>query len=387
MSKKLEIFSKGAGDMGIMTMILIFILAGVFSAVAGKGGAVEAIVNLGLDILPERWLVAGLFVIACFVSISVGTSVGTIAAIAPIAVAIAQKTNLDTGFILASVVGGSMFGDNLSMISDTTIAAARTQGVNLRDKFKTNFRIVLPAALVSIGLYIFFQDKIILPEGLEYNYSLLDLSPYLIVLTTALLGINVVLVLGLGIISALSIGFYKGVFDLNSLLQTIATGINNMSELSLICLLIGGSVALIRENGGIAFVLDFVQKRIKSRKGAEIGIGFLTGIVNLCTANNTISIIISGPIVKEISTQYDVPAKRAASLMDIFSCFVQGAIPYGAQILTAMSFGGAALVGGPYGIIKHLFYPYLMLVSVFIYILFLNKRTNQTSSLETSRVA
>ena len=374
METKLELFRKGAGDIGIITMILIFMLSGVFSAIASKGGAVDAIVNLGLDLLPPQCLVAGLFIIACFVSISVGTSVGTIAAVSPIAVVIAQKTNLDIGFVLASVVGGSMFGDNLSMISDTTIAAAKTQGVALKDKFRTNFKIVLPAAIVSIILYTLFQSDIHIDDSTSYTYSLLDISPYVIVLTTALLGINVIYVLGLGIISATILTLWKGLLDLNGILQSVATGMNSMAELSIICILIAGSVSLMKQNGGVEFVLDFAKKRIKNKKNAEIGIGFLTGFVNLCTANNTIAIIISGPIVKEISQQFQVPPKRAASLMDIFSCFIQGAIPYGAQILTAVSFGGASLTSGPYGIIQYLFYPYLMILSTFIYITFIDKK-------------
>ncbi len=367
--KSLEHFCKGAGNSNIILMCLIFILAGAFAKVASSMGAVESTVNLGLTVLPKGVLVAGVFVISGFIAISLGTSMGTIAAIVPIATAIAEKTTLSLPLIVGAVVGGAMFGDNLSIISDTTIAATRTQGCNMRDKFRMNFKVVLPAALISIVLYI------ILGSGAQissqaYDYSLIKVVPYLAILISALAGVNVIIVLSGGIGLAAIIGFMTGSMDVRSLFNSISTGISGMSELIIISLIIGGIVELIKVNGGIEFILNAVTSKIKTKMGAEIGIGVLVSIIDVATANNTIAIVTVGPIAKDISDKYDLDPKRVAGILDMFSCVFQGLIPYGAQLLTAASLAGIA----PFEIMKYLFYPYLMGVSVVIFITIFSKR-------------
>ena len=367
--KSLEHFCKGAGNSNIILMCLIFILAGAFAKVASSMGAVESTVNLGLTVLPKGILVAGVFVISGFIAISLGTSMGTIAAIVPIATAIAEKTTLSLPLIVGAVVGGAMFGDNLSIISDTTIAATRTQGCNMRDKFRMNFKVVLPAALISIVLYI------ILGSGAQissqaYDYSLIKVVPYLVILISALAGVNVIIVLSGGIGLAAIIGFMTGSMDLRSLFSSISTGISGMSELIIISLIIGGIVELIKVNGGIEFILNAVTSKIKTKMGAEIGIGVLVSIIDIATANNTIAIVTVGPIAKDISDKYDLDPKRVAGILDMFSCVFQGLIPYGAQLLTAASLAGLA----PFEIMKYLFYPYLMGVSAVIFITIFSKR-------------
>lgn len=367
--KSLEHFCKGAGNSNIILMCLIFILAGAFAKVASSMGAVESTVNLGLTVLPKGVLVAGVFVISGFIAISLGTSMGTIAAIVPIATAIAEKTTLSLPLIVGAVVGGAMFGDNLSIISDTTIAATRTQGCNMRDKFRMNFKVVLPAALISIVLYI------ILGSGAQissqaYDYSLIKVVPYLAILISALAGVNVIIVLSGGIGLAAIIGFMTGSMDLRSLFSSISTGISGMSELIIISLIIGGIVELIKVNGGIEFILNAVTSKIKTKMGAEIGIGILVSIIDVATANNTIAIVTVGPIAKDISDKYDLDPKRVAGILDMFSCVFQGLIPYGAQLLTAASLAGLA----PFEIMKYLFYPYLMGVSALIFITIFSKR-------------
>lgn len=367
--KSLEHFCKGAGNSNIILMCLIFILAGAFAKVASSMGAVESTVNLGLTVLPKGVLVAGVFVISGFIAISLGTSMGTIAAIVPIATAIAEKTTLSLPLIVGAVVGGAMFGDNLSIISDTTIAATRTQGCNMRDKFRMNFKVVLPAALISIVLYI------ILGSGAQissqaYDYSLIKVVPYLAILISALAGVNVIIVLSGGIGLAAIIGFMTGSMDVRSLFNSISTGISGMSELIIISLIIGGIVELIKVNGGIEFILNAVTSKIKTKMGAEIGIGVLVSIIDVATANNTIAIVTVGPIAKDISDKYDLDPKRVAGILDMFSCVFQGLIPYGAQLLTAASLAGLA----PFEIMKYLFYPYLMGVSVVIFITIFSKR-------------
>lgn len=367
--KSLEHFCKGAGNSNIILMCLIFILAGAFAKVASSMGAVESTVNLGLTVLPKGVLVAGVFVISGFIAISLGTSMGTIAAIVPIATAIAEKTTLSLPLIVGAVVGGAMFGDNLSIISDTTIAATRTQGCNMRDKFRMNFKVVFPAALISIVLYI------ILGSGAQissqaYDYSLIKVVPYLAILISALAGVNVIIVLSGGIGLAAIIGFMTGSMDLRSLFSSISTGISGMSELIIISLIIGGIVELIKVNGGIEFILNAVTSKIKTKMGAEIGIGILVSIIDVATANNTIAIVTVGPIAKDISDKYDLDPKRVAGILDMFSCVFQGLIPYGAQLLTAASLAGLA----PFEIMKYLFYPYLMGVSALIFITIFSKR-------------
>lgn len=371
LEKNIEIFCKGAGNSNIILMCLIFILAGAFAEVAKNMGAVESTVNLGLTILPKNILVAGIFIISSFIAISLGTSMGTIAAIVPIAMGISDKTNIALPLIVGAVVGGAMFGDNLSMISDTTIAATKTQGCEMRDKFRINFKVILPAAILVIVIYTFLGSGANTSVG-QYDYNFIKIIPYLGILIAALMGANVIAILSGGIVLAGTIGFFTGSLDLKTFFSSISTGIGGMSELILISIIIGGIVEIIKENGGIDYVLNLVTKRINGKKGAEFGIGLLVSLVDACTANNTIAIVTVGPLAKDISDEYNLDSKRVAGILDMFSCAVQGIIPYGAQLMSA-----AALTGlSSFEIMKFLFYPYLMGISVIIFIAFFQKKEN-----------
>ncbi|MFA8451303.1 MAG: Na+/H+ antiporter NhaC family protein [Bacteroidales bacterium] len=376
---KLQDFCEGAGNSSIILMCMIFILAGSFAQVCRDMGSIQATTNLGLSLLPENILVSGLFIITCFISLSIGTSVGTIAAISPIAITLSQTTGINPSLTLGAVIGGAMFGDNLSFISDTTIASTRTQNCKMRDKFKVNFLIVLPAAIITILLYAFdpISSNGHMPVNLDYN--LWKIIPYIVVLITALIGINVFIVLGSGLCIASIIGLIQGNFDFWQLVDSISKGIGSMSELVIICLLIGGTVNLIRKNGGIQFVLYNIQKRIKNKRGAEIGIATLVALVNLCTANNTIAIIIAGPIAKNIATDYHIKGSRSAGILDTFSCVIQSIIPYGAQVLAAVSVASSFEINiDPTKIISYLYYPFLMAISAILFILLKKNKTHQT---------
>ncbi|MCD7035169.1 Na+/H+ antiporter NhaC family protein [Metabacillus sp. GX 13764] len=354
---KVERFSKGAGHPDIMIMVLIYILAGAFSEVAKGMGAVDATVNLAMSIMPGNLLAVGLFVIAAFVSLSMGTSMGAIAAIGPIAAGISGQTEIPAALSIAAVIGGAMFGDNLSFISDTTIAAVRSQQTEMKDKFKTNFFIVLPAAIAAIFI-IYVMTMGITTNVDAGSYSWIKIIPYLAVLITALLGFNVVAVISGGIVFAGVIGLADGSYTLSTLLQKIPAGITNMFELVILSILIGGMVELIRHNGGIQWIMESMSKRIKSKRGAEFGIAGLVSTTNLAVANNTISIITTGPLARNISEQYKIDRKKSASILDIFSCAVQGLIPYGAQMLTASQMAKVS----PLAILPYTVYPMLIAV-------------------------
>ncbi|MBC6003459.1 Na+/H+ antiporter NhaC family protein [Paeniclostridium sp. NSJ-45] len=353
---KMNVFCKGAGDNNIILMVIIFLLAGAFSSVAKAMGGVDSTVNLSLSILPSNLLVAGLFIIGCFISISMGTSVGTIAALSPIALGIAQKTGIPVPLVIGAVVGGAMFGDNLSMISDTTIAAVRTQGCELKDKFKVNFLIVLPAAIATAILLTLVTLGYKSAGSQTYEYEIIKVLPYILVLTGALLGVNVFALLGGGILFAGIIGLFSKSFDLLGLIGAVSEGMAGMYELSLLVLVVGGVVALIKFNGGIDYILYFITSKIKSKKGAEFGIAALVSIIDLCTANNTIAIVTAGPLAKDIADKYDIEPRKTASILDIFSSCWQGVIPYGAQLLTAAGIAGIS----PVEILGYLYYPGLM---------------------------
>lgn len=354
--EKVEIFCKGAGNTNILLMIIIFILAGAFAQVAKDMGAVDSTVNLGLSLLPSSLLIPGIFVIGCFIALSIGTSMGTIVALVPIAVGIADKTGIATALAVGAVVSGAMFGDNLSIISDTTISATRTQGCEMKDKFKMNFKIVLPAAIITAVIFMLLtkNSAVVNLEVLEFN--LFKILPYIIVIVTALLGVNVIVVLLLGILSSGVVGFIFGSFDIIGLFNSISSGISGMSELIIISILIAGTIEIIKFNGGIDFILNKGLKNFKSKRGAEYGIAMLVSLVDICTANNTVAIVTVGPIAKDISNEFDLEPKRVAGILDMFSCVFQGIIPYGAQLISAA--GLAAL--SPFAIMKFLFYPYLM---------------------------
>lgn len=379
-NEKIHIVAKGVGDDNIITMCLIFLAAGGFSGAVTAAGGVESTVNLGLSVLPSSMAVAGLFVIGCFISVSMGTSMGTIAALAPIAVGISEKTGFGMAICIGAVVCGAMFGDNLSMISDTTIAAVKTQGCEMKDKFKENFIIVLPAAIITIILFLVLtrNGNYSLSEDLSYNVW--RVLPYLVVLVGALIGFNVFLVLIAGIVLSLIVGVATGSIALGDIFVVIAQGadgsggIMGMYDITVISMVVACIVSLVKEMGGIQFLLNVIQKRIKSKKGGELGIAVLALLVDMCTANNTVAIVMAGPIAKEISDEYQISSKRSASLLDMFTSVGQGLIPYGAQLLSAASLTQLT----PYAIIPYCFYPILMAVSGLAFILFIkNRKTNE----------
>lgn len=363
--KRIDLFCKGAANSNIMLMVWIFILAGAFAQTAKAVGAVDATVNLALSVLPDSLLLAGMFIAACFISLSMGTSVGTIVALTPVAVGIATQTDLNTPFMIAIVVGGAMFGDNLSFISDTTIVATRTQGCNMKDKFKVNSLIVIPVAILITIVYL-FQGSEITTTPTVTPIEWLKVIPYILVLITALAGVNVMIVLLLGILCSGIVGIITGSIQFWEWIAAMGTGISGMGELIIITLLAGGMLEMIRYNGGIAYIIQKLTTHVKSKKGAELSIAALVSFADLCTANNTIALIMSGPIAKDIASRFGVDPRKSASLLDTFSCFVQGIIPYGAQLL--MAAGLASIT--PLAIMQYLYYPYLMGVAALLAIFF-----------------
>ena len=369
--KKIEIIAKGVGDENIITMCLIFLCAGGFSGAVTAAGGVESTVNLGLSVLPSGIAVAGLFVIGCFISVSMGTSMGTIAALAPIAVGISEKTDYALPICIGAVMCGAMFGDNLSMISDTTIAAVKTQGCEMKDKFKENFLIVLPAAIVTIIIFIALTWGNSYTVTEELTYNIFRVVPYVVVLVGALIGLNVFVVLISGTVLSVIIGVATGSIAFNEVFSCIGNGVTGMYDITVISIVVACIVALVKENGGIQFVLDLIRRGIKGSRGAEIGIASLALLVDACTANNTVAIVMAGPIAKEISEEFDVSPKRSASLLDIFSSVGQGLIPYGAQLLSAATLTSLT----PFDIMPYLYYPVLMAVSALIFIIFRKRST------------
>ena len=348
-------FSVGASNKNIMLMIWIFILAGAFAQSAKEMGAIDATVNLTLHILPDNLLLAGIFIASCFISLSIGTSVGTIVALTPVATGLALKTGIDLPFMVAIVVGGSFFGDNLSFISDTTIASTKTQGCVMRDKFRVNSMIVVPAALIVLIIYIVQGLSITAPPQVQ-EIEWLKVIPYLVVLGTAIAGINVMIVLLLGIISTAIIGLATGSFGIFDWFGAMGNGITGMGELIIITLLAGGMLETIRYNGGIDCIIGKLTRHVNGKRGAELSIAALVSIANLCTANNTIAIITTGPIAKDIAGKFNLDRRKTASILDTFSCFIQGIIPYGAQLLMA---AGLAKIS-PISIVGNLYYPFTM---------------------------
>lgn len=361
LDERIATFSRGAGSHDLLLMVWIFVLAGAFAKSAQTMGAVSATVDLTMALLPGSMLLAGLFVASCIVSLCVGTSVGTIVALVPVAAEMSQRTGSGMALMVAAVVGGAFFGDNLSFISDTTVAATRTQDCTMRDKFYTNFRIVLPAALVCILIYLAIGLEGTGPDGglAHGGLKLWRVLPYAVVLFTAVAGMNVLLSLCLGLVLTGIVGLADGSFGVEGWLTAMAEGISGMGELILISMMAGGLLAVVRKAGGVTYLVRALTRRVHSRKGAEVCIGALVSLTNLCTANNTVAILSVGPIVKDIAARYGVDSRRAASLLDIFSCVVQGIIPYGAQLLMA---SGLAPVS-PVQIIPWLFYPMLLACS------------------------
>lgn len=357
-------FSKGAGEHNLLLMIWIFILAGAFASSAKAMGAISAMVDFTLYLLPPHMIPAGIFLAACFVSLSVGTSVGTIVAVVPIATELAGKSGIALPILVAAAVGGAFFGDNLSFISDTTIISTRTQGCRLSDKFKANFLLVLPAAILTAAVYFVLGKDASAPINTG-SIDLLRIFPYLFVLIMAVCGLNVLGVLFVGNILTGIIGGLTGGYDFGGWMQTVTAGISDMGELIIVSLLAGGLLELIRYNGGIVYLIHLLTRRIRSKTGAELSISALVSLTNLCTANNTIAILSVGHIAREIAEKYNVDKRKSASILDTSSCCIQGLIPYGAQLLMAGSLSGIS----PVSIIPYLFYPQIMGVVTILAIL------------------
>lgn len=366
--EKFDTFVKGCGDENIIIMCIIYILAGAFSTVSGAMGAVDSTVNFALSLIPANFITPGIFIISCFISLATGTSVGTIAAVGPIAVGLGEKGGLSMPLVIAALIGGAMFGDNLSVISDTTISATRTQGCEMRDKFRLNILMALPAAIITIILLIIFGKPIEIVAAGEYTYNIVKMLPYILVLVTALVGVNVFVVLTAGIISSGIIGLIYKDFTLLVLGQQIYEGFEGMFEIFILSILIGGLAQMVSEAGGIQWLLDKVSGMIKGRKSAEVGIAALVSVTDVATANNTVAIIINGPIAKELCHEYKVDPRRSASLLDSFSCVMQGLIPYGAQMLIAIGFTNGAVT--PFQVIPLLWYQLLLgtfaIISIFV---------------------
>ena len=373
LEERIDTFSKGAGNKNVLLMIWIFVMAGAFAQTAKEIGAIDATVNLALNILPGRLLYAGLFLASCFISMSIGTSVGTIVALTPIAAGIAGQLETagitgfaaSTPFITAIVVGGALFGDNLSFISDTTIAATRTQECSMTDKFKANIRIVGPAALVVTILYIILGNSAaITPPGSSVQWFLI--IPYLLVILLALCRVNVIVVLTIGLAVNGLLGIINGSFGWSGFLETIGAGISGMGDLIIVTLLAGGMLELIRMNGGLDYIVNLMTRRTSGKRGAEFSIAALVSFANICTANNTIAILTVGRIAKDISKRYDLDPRKSASLLDTFSCIVQGLIPYGAQLLMAAGLADISSIS----IIGYLYYPMIMGIFAIMAIIF-----------------
>lgn len=365
-NKKIEVIAKGVGEENIITMSLIFLCAGGFSGAVTAAGGVDSTVNLGLSLIPAHFAVAGLFLIGCFISVSMGTSMGTIAALAPIAVGISEKTGFALSICIGAVVCGAMFGDNLSMISDTTIAAVKTQGCEMKDKFKANFFIVLPAAIITVLIFWFVTRNMNFQLEENLSYSLWEVLPYMVVLLGALIGINVFVVLISGIVISLIVGVSMGHIALSEMFQVVGNGVTSMYDITVISIIVACIVSLVKEHGGIQFILNLIKSKINGRRGAKFGIALLALFVDACTANNTVAIVMTGPIAKEISEEFDVDPRRSASLLDMFTSVGQGIIPYGAQLLSAATLTGLT----PLQIIPNLYYPLLMGVCGVLAIIF-----------------
>ena len=365
MNERIGIFAKGAGNPTMVLMLAIFILAGAFAASAKTMGAVDATVNLALNYLPEQAILPGIFLASCFISLSIGTSCGTIAALTPLAVGIAQQSGISVPLMVGLVVGGTYFGDNLSFISDTTIVATQTQGCNMKDKFHVNIRIVAPVALLMLVVYFFLGTSLnTSTEVGEVNFWLV--LPYLTVVILAVCGINVLLTLTIGIILTGIIGISHGAYDVFGWFSAMNEGMMGMSELIIVTILAGGMLEIIRHNGGINLIIKALTRNIKGARGGEMSIAALTCLVNVCTANNTVAIITTGPIAKDVAKRFGIDPRKSASILDTASCFTQGLLPYGAQVLIAAGLSGL----NPIIIIPHLFYPMLIGIALVLAILF-----------------
>ena len=369
--KKLELMGQGIGDKNIVTMILIFLEAGIFVGVCGRSSA-ESVAYFMLSVIPANYAVAVLFVVSCFVSTAMGTSVGTITLIAPIAIATAQASGFDAALCIGAVVGGAMFGDNLSFISDTTIAACNGQGCAMKDKFRENFRIALPAAIAALIFLLIKSGKAGITGTIQHEYNLVQIIPYVLVLICGILGVNVFVVLMIGILSGSAIMLMTGAITATNLLSSMGSGAAGMFETTMVAILVSAICALIREYGGFEALLAFIRRVFKGKKNGQLGVGLLVGAMDIATANNTVAIVMANPIAAEMAVEYGVSNKKTASILDTFSCIFQGVIPYGAQMLVAIA--AAADMGvavSAFDIMPNLFYPLCLLVSslLFIYVI------------------
>ncbi len=369
-AKKFEIMGKGISDPNIITMVLIFMLAGIFVGVVGRSAA-NSVAYFILSLIPAKFFVAVLFLISCFVSIAMGTSVGTVTLITPIAFAISNASGFSLPLCVASVIGGAMFGDNLSFISDTTIAACNGQGCAMKDKFRSNFAIALPAAVVTVILICIVSMKEYSGDVALEDYNLIQIIPYVLVLIGGIVGIDVFLVLIIGIVSGIIIMLTTGASTPIELFANMGTGVSSMFETTVITILVAAMCALVRENGGFDALLSLIRFIFKGQKAGQLGIGLLVGLIDVATASNTVAIVIANPIAKQIATEYQISPKRTASLLDTFSCIVQGIIPYGAQMLVAISaISGLGGIISSFDIIPYLFYPFLLLISSIVFMFF-----------------
>ena len=366
--KKLELMAKGVGDKNILTMILIFMTAGIFVGVVGRSSA-ESVAYFLLSVIPARFSVIVMFLVACFVSLAMGTSVGTITLITPISIAVANTSGFDPALCVGAVVGGAMFGDNLSFISDTTIAACNGQGCAMKDKFRTNFWIAVPAALITLVILFIKSAGADIQSNPVMEYHLIQLIPYLLVLAGGIIGINVFVVLLIGIASGSIIMLATGATAATDLLANMGSGAAGMYETTMVAILVSAICALIHEYGGFTALLNFIKRVFKNKKGGKLGMGLLVGAMDIATANNTVAIVMANPIAKEMSEEYDISSRNAASILDTFSCIFQGVIPYGAQMLVAVS--AAAELGcniSAFDIMPNLFYPYILLICSLVFI-------------------
>ena len=377
LDKKFEIMGQGIGDKNIITMLLIFMLAGIFVGVVGRSSA-ESVAYFMLSVTPPKFAVLVLFVVSCFVSTAMGTSVGTITLIAPIAVAISEGSGFPLALCVGTVVGGAMFGDNLSFISDTTIAACNGQGCEMKDKFRTNFAVVLPAAIATIALVLWLSSGYDIAESIDKEYDMIQIIPYVLVLVSGIVGINVFVTLAIGIVSGSVIMLLTGAVKFPDLLASMGNGASGMFETSMVAILVAALCALIRYNGGFEALLSGIRRIFKGKKSGQLGIGLLVGLMDIATANNTVAIVMANPIASEMAKDFDISPRKTASILDTFSCIFQGVLPYGAQILVALSVVNTlGLEISAFDIIQNLFYPMMLLVSslVFIFLIPEKKKT------------
>ncbi len=371
LDEKFAIMGKGAGDKNIITMLIIFMLAGIFVGVVGRSSA-ESVAYFMLSVTPPRLAVAVIFIVSCFVSTAMGTSVGTITLITPIAVALSQSSGFSLPLCVGTVVGGAMFGDNLSFISDTTIAACNGQGCKMKDKFRTNVSIVIPAALVSLALILVLSMRTDISENINNEYNLVQIIPYVLVLISGIAGVNVFLTLLIGIVSGSIIMLATGSVTFIDLMSNMGAGASGMFETSMVAILVACLCALIKHNGGFEALLTGIRRIFRGKKGGQLGIGLLVGLMDVATANNTVAIVMANPIASEMAEEYGISKRKTASILDTFSCITQGFLPYGAQILVALS--AVSTLGyelSAFSIIANLFYPMLLLLSslAFIFII------------------